>query len=133
MNMMKNMMKKAAVVAAMVLAIGLSSCSTKRHAINQLENFSYELRDHSAQYSVEEWERAGEKFVKIRKNIAKHELDYTPAEKEKIGKLEGKCAGYMAKGMKEGIFDKVKAFGNELRGILEGILNAVTEWWSSTG
>ena len=29
--------------------------------------------------------------------------------------------------MKEGIFDKVKAFGNELRGILEGILNAVTE------
>jgi len=29
--------------------------------------------------------------------------------------------------MKEGVFDKVKAFGNELKGILKGILNAVTE------
>ena len=59
--------------------------------------------------------------------ISKHELEYTPEEKDRIGKLEGKCAGYMAKGMKEGVFDKVKAFGNELKGILKGILNAVTE------
>ena len=69
----------------------------------------------------------GEKFLKIRQNISKHELEYTPEEKDRIGKLEGKCAGYMAKGMKEGVFDKVKAFGNELKGILKGILNAVTE------
>ena len=120
-------------ITILVLAVGLmlvmqlTSCSTKQHAINQLENFSYELRDHSARYSINEWERAGEKFVKIRKNISKHELDYTPEEKAKIGKLEGQCAGYMAKGMKEGVFDRVKAFANELKGILKGILNAVTE------
>ena len=111
----------------LMLVMQLTSCSTKQHAINQLENFSYELRDHSARYSINEWERAGEKFVKIRKNISKHELDYTPEEKAKIGKLEGQCAGYMAKGMKEGVFDRVKAFANELKGILKGILNAVTE------
>ena len=111
----------------LMLVMQLTSCSTKQHAISQLENFSYELRDHSARYSINEWERAGEKFVKIRKNIAKHELDYTPEEKAKIGKLEGQCAGYMAKGMKEGVFDRVKAFANELKGILKGILNAVTE------
>ena len=106
---------------------GLSSCNTKQHAINQLEKFSVELRDHSAQYSVNEWKKAGEKFVDIRKDISKHELDYTPDEKTKIGKLEGKCAGYMAKGMKEGVFDKLKAFGNELKGILMGILNSVID------
>lgn len=115
-----------AVSMAMMLLVGLSSCSTKQHAINQLENFSEELRDNSARYSVAEWEQAGEKFMKIRKNISKHELDYTPEEKARIGHLEGKCAGYMAKGLKEGVFDKVKAFGNELKGILKGILNAVT-------
>lgn len=125
-------MKKHFVSIAMlslvaVMSLGLSSCNTKQHAINQLENFSEELRDHSAQYSVNEWKKAGEKFVKIRKNISKHEFDYTPEEKEKIGKLEGKCAGYMAKGMKEGVFDKLKAFGNELKGILKGILNAVID------
>lgn len=111
----------------MLLTLGLTSCSTKQHAINQLENFSEELRDHSANYSINDWKKAGEKFVKIREKISKHELDYTPEEKERIGKLEGKCAGYMAKGVKEGFFDKLKAFGNELKGIISGILNAVTD------
>ena len=125
--MKKKTLTAVVVAMAMMLLVGVSSCSTKQHAINQLENFSYELRDHSSRYSVNDWQRAGEKFLKIRQNISKHELEYTPEEKDRIGKLEGKCAGYMAKGMKEGVFDKVKAFGNELKGILKGILNAVTE------
>ena len=113
------------VAMAFVVVIATSSCATKEHAINQLENFSYELRDNSAQYSVKEWEKAGKKFVKIRKRIAKHELDYTPAEKAEIGELEGKCAGYMANGMRQGVFDKAQAFGNELKGIIQGILNVI--------
>ena len=125
--MKKKTLTAVVVAMAMMLLVGFSSCSTKQHAINQLENFSYELRDHSSRYSVNDWQRAGEKFLKIRQNISKHELEYTPEEKDRIGKLEGKCAGYMAKGMKEGVFDNVKAFGNELKGILKGILNAVTE------
>ena len=125
-------MKKQVVSMVMMslvamMALGLSSCNTKQHAINQLENFSEELRKNSSHYSVNEWKAAGEKFVKIRENISKHEFDYTPDEKTKIGKLEGKCAGYMAKGMKEGVFDKLKAFGNELKGILMGILNSVID------
>ena len=108
-------------------AVSLTSCQTKMHAINQLENFSQELRQHSRYYSVKEWEQAGEDFIQIRKNIAKHEMDYTPEQKQRIGVLEGECAGYMAKGMKDGIFDKVKGFANELNGILQGILNAVTD------
>lgn len=109
------------------IALMLASCSTKQRAISQLEDFSYELRDHSANYTSAEWTDAGEKFVKIRKNISKHEMDYTPEEKARIGKLEGQCAGYMARGMKQGFFDKLKGFGNELKGIITGILNAVTE------
>ena len=125
--MMRKKMIIMGVGLALMLTLCLTSCSTKQHAINKLESFSVELRDHSARYSVNDWQRAGEKFLKIRQNISKHELEYTPEEKDRIGKLEGKCAGYMAKGMKEGVFDKVKAFGNELKGILKGILNAVTE------
>ncbi len=105
----------------------MSSCSTKMQAINQLERFSVELRDNSRYYSVSDWERAGEEFVKIRKRIHEHEFDYTPEQKERIGHLEGQCAGYMAKGMKDGIFDKIKGVGGEIKGILQGILNAVTD------
>ena len=57
-------------MAALLAGLTLASCSTKQHAINQLESFSYELRDHSARYDVQDWQHAAEKFVKIRKNIS---------------------------------------------------------------
>ncbi|MBR7019163.1 MAG: hypothetical protein IKH99_10030 [Prevotella sp.] len=117
-----------AVAMALCFSIALSSCSTKMHAVNRLEKFSKELRDNSQYYTVDEWKKAGEEFLDIRKEIKKHELDYTAEQKKKIGVLEGKCAGYMAKGVKNGIVDKVKGFGNELNGILQGILNAITDF-----
>ena len=46
------------------LGLAMVSCSTKQNAINQLEDFSYELRDHSRYYDADEWEKAGKKFVK---------------------------------------------------------------------
>ena len=70
------------------LGLAMVSCSTKQNAINQLEDFSYELRDHSRYYDADEWEKAGKKFVNIRKKISKHEFDYTPEEKAKT--IEGK-------------------------------------------
>lgn len=104
------------------MGLMLASCATKQRAINQLENFSYELRDNSRYYNTTDWEKAGKKFVKIRRNINKHEFDYTAEEKQHIGKLEGECAKYMAKGAKEGVFDKLKNIGGEIMGILEGIM-----------
>ncbi|MBR1463665.1 MAG: hypothetical protein IJ604_09900 [Prevotella sp.] len=124
-------MKTRTLIVAMMMAAAtttmLSSCATKERAINRLERFSYELRDHSAYYDLDDWKKAAEKFVDIRKDISKHELEYTSEQKARIGKLEGKCAGYMSKGAKEGIFDKIKGFGNEINGILKGILNSITE------
>ena len=46
-------------------ALMMASCSTKQRAINQLESFSYELRDNSRYYDLQDWEKAGKKFVKI--------------------------------------------------------------------
>ena len=107
-----------------VLALMLASCSTKQSAMNQLESFSYELRDNSRYYDLQDWERAGKKFVDITKKVKKHELDYTPAEKAKIGRLEGECAGYMARGAKDNVTDRLRGFINELKGILEGVTDA---------
>lgn len=105
-----------------VVGVMLTSCATKENAITQLEDFSYELRDNSRNYDVEDWQKAGKKFLKIRKSVSKHEFDYTAEEKAKIGRLEGDCARYMAKGAKEGFFDKVQNISNEILGILDGIL-----------
>ena len=105
-----------------VMGLVLASCSTKQHAISQLEDFSYELRDHSASYGVDEWQQAGAQFVKIRKKIAKHEMDYTSAEKAHIGKLEGQCARYMVQGAKQGLLDRILGVGSELMGIIQSIM-----------
>lgn len=98
----------------------LASCSTKQHAINQLESFSYELRDHSRYYDMDDWERAGDKFVKITKKVKKYEAEYTPEEKARIGRLEGECAGYMARGAVDNVTDRLRGIFNELKGILDG-------------
>ena len=113
---------------ALTALLTLTSCSTKMSAINQLEDLSTDLREHSRYYDVKDWEWAGDRFMKIRKKINEHEFDYTPEQKRRIGQLEGECAGYMAKGVKDGIFDKIKGIGNEINGIIQGILHSLTDY-----
>lgn len=112
--------------ALVVLAFGLvmlSSCTTKQGAINNLRSFSYELRDHSQYYDVNDWDKAINKFVKLRDEINKHE--YTADERRTIGQIEGECASYMMNGAKDGIINRVGTYTNELQGILEGILGGM--------
>ena len=118
-------MKIQNIILGATMLLALSACSTKQSAINQLEDFSYELRDNSRNYDADDWERAGKKFVKIRKNVNKHEFDYTAEEKTKIGRLEANCVKYMAKGAKDGVFDKLKNIGSEIKGIIQGIMDVL--------
>ena len=111
-----------------VMVLALASCSTKQSAINQLESFSTELRDHSRYYDVQDWEKAGQKFVKLTKTVKKYQMDYTPEELARIGRLEGECAGYMARGAKENFTDRLNGFINELKGILRGVTDAFGGW-----
>ena len=105
-----------------------ASCSTKQSAINQLESFSTELRDHSRYYDIQDWEKAGKKFVDITKKVRKYEQDYTPEEKARIGKLEGECAGYMARGAKDNVTDRLRGLLNEIQGIIQGVTGAFGDW-----
>ena len=111
-----------------VFAMLFASCSTKQTAINQLESFSTELRDHSRYYDIQDWEKAGKKFVDITKKVRKYELDYTPEEEARIGKLEGECAGYMARGAKDNVTDRLRGLLNEIQGIIQGVTGAFGDW-----
>jgi len=99
----------------------LSGCSTKQSAVNQLERYSYELRDNAQYYTVKEWKNAVDDFASIRKKIARHESEYTEQEKRRIGELEGKCASYMARGAKQRLVSGARNIASELNGIIEGI------------
>ncbi|MBQ3630356.1 MAG: hypothetical protein II949_03890 [Prevotella sp.] len=99
----------------------MASCATKERALDRLENFSVELQYHSQEYDLNDWEHAAKKFIKIRKDISKHEMEYTSEQKRRIGELEGECASYMVKGAK----DKVVGIGSEIGGILQGIFDSI--------
>ena len=116
-------------IASGAFALMLTSCSTKQSAINQLEKFSTELRDHSRYYDVQDWEKAGQKFVKITKKVKKYETEYTAEEKSRIGRLEGECAGYMARGAKDNVTDRLRGIFNEIQGIIEGVTDAFGDLW----
>ncbi|MBP5712149.1 MAG: hypothetical protein J6W77_03995 [Prevotella sp.] len=117
--------KMAAISLLLMSVMFLSSCQTKQSAVNQLEKFSYELRDNCEYYNLEDWKKAAYDFQKIRKNLNKH--DYTPAERKQIGELEGKCAGYFASGVKKKVTNGLLGIGSEIKGMIEGILNSIAE------
>ena len=122
---MKVKSKMASMVLVMVAMMFLSSCQTKQSALTQLENFSYELRDNGEYYNIDDWKKTGYQFQKIRNNLSKH--DYTPAERKKIGQLEGQCAGYFATGVKKKVTNGLLGIGSEIKGMIEGILNSITD------
>ena len=122
-------MKTIKLFICCVMVLVLASCSTKQTAINQLEKFFTELRDHSRYYDVQDWEKAGQKFVKITKKVKKYETEYTAEEKSRIGRLEGECAGYMARGAKDNVTDRLRGIFNEIQGIIEGVTDAFGDLW----
>ena len=115
---MRNKVKKMVLGLALIVAmLSVSSCATRESAINDLENFSYELRDNSQYYTAKKWRRAIDKFGRIRREISRH--DYTVAECQRIGRLEGDCARYMVRGAKDGVVNSVFGLGSEIQGILD--------------
>lgn len=113
-NKVKKMLMGLALIVAM---LSVNSCATRESAINDLEKFSFELRDNSQYYTAKKWRKAVDKFGKIRREISRH--DYTVAERQHIGRLEGDCARYMVRGAKEGVMNSVFGLGSEIQGILD--------------
>lgn len=117
---MRNKMKKILMGLALIVAtLSVSSCATRESAVNDLEKFSYELRDNSQYYTEKKWRKAVNKFGRIRREIARH--DYTVAERQRIGRLEGDCARYMVRGAKDGVVNSVFGLGSEIQGILDAL------------
>jgi putative lipoprotein len=117
---MRNKMKEMLMGLALIVAtLSVSSCATRESAVNDLEKFSYELRDNSQYYTAKKWRKAVNKFGRIRREIARH--DYTVAERQRIGRLEGDCARYMVRGAKDGVVNSVFGLGSEIQGILDAL------------
>ena len=108
--------QKVKLVAMLLLVLFLFSCSVgKQNPIDQLEKLTEDIRLHHKEYSTADWKEAYARYEQIAADMENYQ--YTNEETEKIGKLEGECAGYFVKSAINS-FDGIKS---EIKGFVEGL------------
>ena len=97
------------------MSLIMLSCTTSRKdPIVKLEDLVKDIRIHHQEYTTADWKQAYAEFEEISAEMENYQ--YTEEEMEKIGRLEGECAGYFMK-------STVKSLGgieNEIKGFVEG-------------
>jgi len=103
-------------VLILLLSIILLSCSMGRQRpLELLENLTEEIREHHEEYSVADWKETYARYEQIAADMENYQ--YTKEEAEKIGQLEGECAGYFVKSAVMSL-DGIKS---EIKGFVEGL------------
>ena len=110
-------MKRIYFFIMLVMSIAFTSCDKKQSAINDLENFSEELKENSSDYSSQDWEEANEQYQLLVEQIDPYE--YTDEELKEIGKLKARCLKQMTKGAMKQFQDGIHSITKQMEGAIE--------------
>ena len=111
-------------VVAFVMLLSMISCDSSQSAIRDLEMLLNEIETNYQSYSEEDWENMSLSYSAIEEELAKHE--YTDEELKEIGRMKGRCLGYLTKQSIKEIEKKMEDFGKELEGGIEGFLEILS-------
>lgn len=111
-------------VVTFVMLLGMISCDSSQSAIRDLEVLLNEIEANYQSYSEEDWENMSLSYSAIEEELAKHE--YTDEELKEIGRMKGRCLGYLTKQSIKEIEKKLEDFGKELEGGIEGFLEILS-------
>ncbi len=110
-------MKRIYFFIMLVMSIAFTSCDKKQSAINDLENFSEELKEYSSDYSSQDWEEANEQYRLLVEQIDQYE--YTDEELKEIGKIKARCLKQMTKGAMKQFQDGIHSITKQMEGAIE--------------
>ena len=111
-------------IVIFVMLLGMISCDSSQSAIRDLEVLLNEIEANYQSYSEEDWENMSLSYSAIEEELAKHE--YTDEELKEIGRMKGRCLGYLTKQSIKEIEKKMEDFGKELEGGIEGFLEILS-------
>ena len=118
-------MKKNLFISLFIaLVFSLTSCESSQTAINDLEDLLHEIETNYQSYTEEDWENISVSYSAIEEELTQHE--YTDEELKKIGRMKGKCMGYITKQSLNNLEKQIKDFTKELEGGIEGFLEALS-------
>ena len=110
----------------MVSLLTLSSCSPKMAPVNTLRRLSANLETKGEMYSLKDWNKAKNKYVKANQKILKHRSEYSTAELAEIATLQAKCITGFGKGVTmsaargvAGVTAGVKSVIDEIKELIE--------------
>lgn len=106
------------------LVFSFTSCDSSQSAINDLEVLLQEIETNYQTYTEEDWENMSLSYSAIEEELTKHE--YTDEELKEIGRLKGKCMGYLTKQSIKDLEKQIKDLTKELEGGIEGFLEVLS-------
>lgn len=123
---MKQMNKFLLFALFMVSLLTLSSCSPKMAPVNTLRRLSTNLETKGEMYSLKDWNKAKNKYVKANQKIVNHRSEYSTAELAEIATLQAKCITGFGKGVTmsaargvAGVTAGVKSVIDEIKELIE--------------
>ncbi len=105
----------------------LMACNPRQSALDHLQEFTLDLDKNHSSYSNEQWDNALLNYEEIVSKVESYSDQYTPNEKETIGRLQGKCEVIFTK---HAIEDEVGTFMQDLhkyKGMFEGVIEELQE------
>ena len=110
-------MKRIYFFIMLVMSIAFTSCDKKQSAINDLENFSEELKEYSSDYSSQDWEEANEQYRLLVEQIDQYE--YTHDALKEIGKIKARCLTQMTNRAMKQFQDGIHSITKQMEGAIE--------------
>lgn len=107
-----------------VLFFSFTACNSSQSAINDLETLLHEIETNYQSYTEEDWENISLSYSAIEEELAKYE--YTDEELKEIGRLKGKCIGYLTKRSLKDFEKQIKDLTKELDGGIGGFLEVIS-------
>ena len=118
-------MKRCNTVLMMALLLvsvwTLSSCSNKMMPVNTLRRLSTNMEVKGDMYTLKDWNKAKDKYVKANQRILKHRSEYTAEELAEIAVLQGKCITGFGKGVTQSTARSVGAVTTGVKSVVDEI------------
>lgn len=118
-------MKNALFTLVALLFLGFVSCDSSQSAVRDLEMLLNEIEANYQSYSEEDWEDMLMSYSAIEEELAKHE--YTDEELKEIGRIKGRCLGYLTKQSVKDLEKQLKDLSKEIEGGIEGLLEVLSD------
>lgn len=108
---------KKIVLLLLTVSFLFVNCSSKHTPVDKLEDFAFELKENSAEFSESDWERAIAKYAEIEESL--QEYEYTDEELKEIGRLKAQCLKEISKTAAHSLKNKLHNFQMQMEGAAE--------------